>query len=329
MDIIARLIEQLAADDEVVRLQAGEMLLQMGAAAVRPLVDALQNPRNPARPLIASTLGQIGDKRAVEPLIHALQDQDKLVRLHAALALGKLKDQRAIQPLIHALFDEMPPVGTDPLTGEPLTVRAAAAQALGELQASEAVPAFKVLLQDSNRSIRRAAIQALGQIGTEDALTLLQQAVLRESDELLCKLAIRTVARMSSPKAIEVLRAIALQHPEASVRVMAEEQEREMHAAETPIGFPLPSLSSPAQAPSVRSLFLPLWGWTVLVIIGAWALVVGWQWNRWLTALVAVGLAVLLPLGLWRRRRRHPAPPPTSLDQEPLLPSSQSRNETP
>ncbi len=329
MDIIARLIEQLAAEDEVVRVQAGEMLLQMGSAAVRPLIDALQNPRYPARPLIASTLGQIGDKRATEPLIHSLQDQDKSVRLHAALALGKLKDKRAIQPLIHSLFDEMPPVGTDPLTGNPLTVRAAAAQALGELRASEAVPALKVLLQDSNPSIRRATIQALGQIGTEDALTLLQQAVLQESDGLLCELAIRTVAHMSSPKAMEVLYAIAVRHPEASVRAMAEERLRERQAAETIEGLPSLSLSSPTQAPSVRSLFLPLWGWVVLVIIGAWALMVGWQWNRWVTASVVVGLAALLPLVLWRRRRRRPAPSPTPLDREPLLPSSRPRKETP
>ncbi|MFN3421025.1 MAG: HEAT repeat domain-containing protein, partial [Armatimonadota bacterium] len=64
MDIIARLIEQLASEDELVRVQAGEFLIQMGSAAVRPLIEALQNPRCPARPLIAATLGQIGDRRA-------------------------------------------------------------------------------------------------------------------------------------------------------------------------------------------------------------------------------------------------------------------------
>jgi hypothetical protein len=36
MDLIARLIEQLASDDEVVRVQAGELLLQMGSAAGAP-----------------------------------------------------------------------------------------------------------------------------------------------------------------------------------------------------------------------------------------------------------------------------------------------------
>jgi HEAT repeat protein len=104
--------------------------------------------------MIAATLGQLGDKRAVEPLIAALRDADKAVRYQAALALAKLKDRRAIRPLLHALFDEMPPVGTDSLTGEPLFVRTAAAQALGELRATEAVPALKVLLRDEERSVR-------------------------------------------------------------------------------------------------------------------------------------------------------------------------------
>jgi HEAT repeat protein len=50
MDLIARLIEQLASDDEVVRVQAGELLLQMGSAAVRRSLTPFKIPVNlPAR----------------------------------------------------------------------------------------------------------------------------------------------------------------------------------------------------------------------------------------------------------------------------------------
>lgn len=298
MDIIARLIEQLAAEDEVVRLQAGEFLIQMGSAAVRPLIDTLRNPYYPARPLVASTLGQIGDRRAVEPLIEALRDPDKLVRYHAALALGKLKDRRAVEPLIYALFDEMPPIGPDPLTGDPMTVRAAAAQALGELKAEKAVPALKVLLKDENRGIRRTVIQALGRIGNEEAINALLEAIYHEPDEALQRLIIQIVTRHLSPQTLEALRRIAQNHPMEKLRqiIKAHLNESGSGSEET---LSLPSSPSPQRH---RSLFrFSCWG--VVAVLVALLFHLGWRYNRCATVVTA-GIISVITFGIWKHRQR-------------------------
>ncbi|MCX7642561.1 MAG: HEAT repeat domain-containing protein [Armatimonadetes bacterium] len=297
MDIIARLIEQLASEDELVRVQAGEFLIQMGSAAVRPLIEALQNPRYPARPLIAATLGQIGDKRAVEPLIQALKDPDKLVRYHAALALGKLKDRRAIKPLIYALFDEMPPIGPDPLTGELMTVRSAAAQALGELRAEEAIPALKVVLTDENRSVRRSVIQALGQIGTEEAIMVLSEAVWQERDEALLELIIRSIARFPFAQTLETLKQVAQRHPEVKGQQLAQLYLREAESQ------PKPQIPLPKQSVRPRHSFWLL-GSAVLAILAAGLFRLGWNQNRYV-AVAVTGSFVAIAFGLWKHYRKN------------------------
>jgi hypothetical protein len=319
MDIIARLIEQLAAEDELVRVQAGEFLIQMGSAAVRPLIETLQNPNYPARPLVASTLGQIGDRRAVEPLIQALKDHDKLVRYHAALALGKLKDKRAVKPLIYALFDEMPPIGPDPLTGDPMTVRAAAAQALGELKAAEAVPALKVLLRDENRGVRRAVIQALGQIGTKEAIVALSEAVWDEQDEDLQELMVRFIARHPFHQAFDTLKQIAQSHPRERLRQIA---KNFLDEVETPLAPPTPLQD---EQKVQRKPFRFLSG-TVAAVLIAGLFHLGWKHNRYAT-LVASGVISVVTFGIWKYRRRNRPKQNQTLDM-PLQPSTPSRSET-
>ncbi|MER3501185.1 MAG: hypothetical protein C4295_06860 [Candidatus Fervidibacterota bacterium] len=321
MDIIARLIEQLGAEDEVVRIQAGQVLLQMGAAVVRPLIEALQNPRHPARPFIAATLGQIGDRRAVEPLIQALRDPDKEVRLHAALALGQLKDRRAIKPLIYALFDEMPSLGLDPLTGDPLTVRAAAAQALGELKAKEAVPALKVLLRDDNKGVRRAVVQALGQIGTEDAILALCEAAWREKDDALWEAIVRTLAKHPFPQALEMLQKLASQHPEEERRKQAAQALRGAEPLEPP---PSDFRAVPAKKQPSRFFRFLKGALTVLLLAGLFRW--GWRSHRAGTFAVATLLA-LVSLGWWHHRRRTP-PDQLPAPLSPLQPSAPSKHET-
>lgn len=320
MDIIARLIEQLTAEDELVRIQAGEFLIQMGSAAVRPLIEALQNPRHPARPLIAAILGQIGDKRAVEPLIQALKDPDKFVRYHAALALGKLKDRRSIKPLIHALFDEMPPIGPDPLTGDSLTVRAAAAQALGEMKAEEAVPALKVLLTDENRGVRKAAIQALGQICNEEAIKVLSEAVWREQDEALLEQMIRFIARSSSAQTVETLRRISQSHPNDKGRQLAQVYLKEAESQPKP--------QTPFHHKQPIKHRHPLWllGGAILAILVAGLFRLGWKQNKYATAIFAGSFAAIA-FCLWKHCRKNRFN--QNLPSEPQLqPSVLSREET-
>jgi hypothetical protein len=86
--------------------------------AVEPLTRYLRDWNADIRRMVASVLGEIGDRRAVAPLIRCLGDKDDGVRSSAATALGKIGDTQATEALNAALKDESD------------DVRSAAAQAL-------------------------------------------------------------------------------------------------------------------------------------------------------------------------------------------------------
>jgi len=69
--------------------EAAEALVQIGSAAVEPLIPRLNDGDAGVRKVAASVLGKIGDARAVGPLIAALKDSDSKVRLAATEALDK------------------------------------------------------------------------------------------------------------------------------------------------------------------------------------------------------------------------------------------------
>ncbi|MFN3421024.1 MAG: HEAT repeat domain-containing protein, partial [Armatimonadota bacterium] len=243
----------------------------------------------------------------------------KLVRYHSALALGKLKDRRAIKPLIYALFDEMPPIGLDTLTGDLMTVRAAAAQALGELRAEEAIPALKVLLTDENRGVRRSVIQALGQIGTEEAFQVLREAVWQEQDENLLEFIIRLIARSPSNQTLETLWEVAQNHPKEKGRQIAQTYLKEFESSTKP-QVPLPQ----KQPTKSRR---PLWflGGAILAILVAGLLRMSWKQNRYAMTAVA-GSVAAIAFGLWKHYRKKRSEQP--LPSEPQLqPSAPSREE--
>ena len=151
-----------------------QSLREIGAPAVKPLIEALKdlNVRSGAAkalgeikdvraidPLIAvlgdednavEALGKIGAP-AVEPLIAALRDEDWYVRENAAEALGETKDARAVKPLIEALKD--------------LNIRSRAAEALGEIKDVRAIDPLIAALGDEEQYFRNNVAGALGKIG--------------------------------------------------------------------------------------------------------------------------------------------------------------------
>lgn len=182
------------------RWAAAEVLVQIGAPAMEPLIAALGDrhfdvcsdvvaalsriapdwPRSEAarrqvpmfiaalenedwrvRGATAETLGRIGDVRAMEPLIAVLKDKDSWVRRGAAEALGWIGDARAVEPLIIALRDEMK------------NVRQSAAQSLERISpawtqretAKRQTPDLVATLRDEDTLIRTIAARTLGQIG--------------------------------------------------------------------------------------------------------------------------------------------------------------------
>ena len=103
-DNIKSLIESLADEDELVRVQASESLEVIGEPAVEILINALDNPDKNIRRYSARVLGEIGDERAIRPLIQNLRDDNKWVRRETSGALSKMGDP-ATAPLIELLED--------------------------------------------------------------------------------------------------------------------------------------------------------------------------------------------------------------------------------
>jgi len=80
---------------------AMQRLVEIGDAAIEPLIDALLNQDESRifRSRVADTLAMIGNPRAIAPLIQILSDSDAEMRLHAVKALAEMGDESAIGPL--------------------------------------------------------------------------------------------------------------------------------------------------------------------------------------------------------------------------------------
>jgi len=126
---------------------ATEAMSRMGSEGAEQLLELLGDPVTDVRLAAVQALGGVGDPQAVEPLQKALSDGDKDVRQAAAGALGKL-GAPAVDSLIAALQDR--------------AVAAHAAQALGHIVDSRAVPALIAALHDENYGILAAAVEAIG-----------------------------------------------------------------------------------------------------------------------------------------------------------------------
>jgi HEAT repeat protein len=157
---VSGLIKALAREkDGNVRREAAEALQWIGgAAAVEPLVAALEGSDKELAAVAAVALGKVGDSRAVEPLAAALADPDKRLARRAAEALYEVGDARAVEPLIAALRDE------------DREVRAAAAWAFAHVGDARAVEPLIAALGDEHSGVRRSAAFALGRIGDTRAV---------------------------------------------------------------------------------------------------------------------------------------------------------------
>lgn len=186
-DKVVELLKALGDEDDEVRMNAAEALVNIDALAVEPLIKALGDEDWYIRGNAATALGLIGDARAVEPLIKALGEKDWDVRKKAAAALGKIGDSRAVEPLINALGDNGEEVRLNAAEalgkiGEPaveplintlknidLYFRYCAAEALGKIGEPAVEPLINTL-KDKNKGVRMSAAEALDRIGWRPTL---------------------------------------------------------------------------------------------------------------------------------------------------------------
>ena len=125
---------------------------RVGAAAVDPLLQALQEGDIEARRGATDALGQVGDA-GVQPLIVALKDEDSYIRWRAAVSLGRIGDPRATNALIRTLKDE------DGL------VRGGAAWALGELGSSKGLrPLKQALKKEEDPTVKESMNEAIAKL---------------------------------------------------------------------------------------------------------------------------------------------------------------------
>lgn len=99
------LVEAMREQDSGVRDDIGETLRYIGAPSVEPLLVELQEGVPSVRSKAALVLGGIGDARALEGLVAALDDSDREVRKGVAEALGNIGDRGAVGALVNHLPD--------------------------------------------------------------------------------------------------------------------------------------------------------------------------------------------------------------------------------
>jgi HEAT repeat protein len=138
-------------EDPAVRFAALESLRALGdPAALEALLGALADPHSPITYYVPAALAASYRPTNLGTFFNLLEESEPAVRAAVSRALGLAGEQRAVLKLIDRLADP------DRL------VRQRAAEALGALEAAEAVePLRRVAIQDRDRDTRRVAARAL------------------------------------------------------------------------------------------------------------------------------------------------------------------------
>ncbi|MCP2731443.1 HEAT repeat domain-containing protein [Symplocastrum sp. BBK-W-15] len=162
------LIKSLKASEPIVRLEAAEVIGNLGEAAQSALPDLVALLEDTER-YLPNGYGLIVipppasiylfTEQSLYPL--APDNPDNLVRVNAAIALGKLGNRQAIPALTTALKDNNPWMGM------------ATAWALRRLGETQGLPVVGRLLQHPDSSIQRAALYQLRGYGSQSAPYLL------------------------------------------------------------------------------------------------------------------------------------------------------------
>ena len=148
---VKSLLVAMDHEDDWNAQRIADSLFTFGREAVPEMTRYLQGTGK-YRPLVARTLGLIGDVRAEKSLVQALSSTDMELRMRSAAALGKAGTPQSVRYLIDAMADER------------WEVRAQVATALGRRRDHEAVPWLKQAMGDDAWWVRHNAASALAEI---------------------------------------------------------------------------------------------------------------------------------------------------------------------
>ena len=159
-------IEQLRDPNAEVRLQAANVLVNIGEPAVPALIDELDGSwPYEYRTSASGVLARIG-KPAIPALVKALDDKEVLTRHGTVLALGEMRESAgpAVPALIQRLDDKI------------LLIRSGAALALGKIRATNEEAVLALLDVMSDESMHRYAMSAFYEMMGEQVVSELIKA---------------------------------------------------------------------------------------------------------------------------------------------------------
>ena len=198
--VVPFLTESLSTADDRVRRSAAVALSKLGDdTGVDVLVEALDDGDETTRLGAAESLANLGDVRALPVLVNGLHDVDDTIRRRSAELLGVLGDPGAVPHLLAALREPTIPI------------RLAATRALRKLDMGrhrdEAVLALIGVLETrsygvQHHRLREEAAQALGQLGDSRAIPALINALEWKYDSYLHSCAAEALGEIGDPVAV-------------------------------------------------------------------------------------------------------------------------------
>lgn len=228
---------QLTVEEAIANLRGTDLSLRYYAAwwlgkfrvsssaVVDALLEALEDEADrtemggyPLRRNAARALGKLGDRRAVPGLIRCLDCSDFYVREAAAQSLEMLGDSTAVPALMQMLTGGF--AVAERVPGRPHLVQPCEAvmEALGTLQATEAIPLIQPFLEHPVKRVQYAATRAMYQLQGNDAYGKRLVEALQGADVVLRRVALSDLGAIGYLPAAE---AIAQASAENSFKLIA------------------------------------------------------------------------------------------------------------
>lgn len=195
----------------------------------RPVVDALIEALEdeadrtelggyPLRRNAARALGKLGDQRAVPGLIRCLDCPDFYVREAAAQSLEMLGDSAAVPALMQRLSGGI--AAAERVPGRPHLQEPCEAvmEALGTLQATEAIPLIQPFVEHPTKRVQYAALRAMYQLTGDKTYGKPLVQALQGTDVVLRRVALSDLGAIGYLPAAE---AIATASVENSFKLIA------------------------------------------------------------------------------------------------------------
>jgi len=214
-------------------LDEWSLAVNLGAGAVRPLMEALQEPTTRVRECAAEALGRIANDEAVEAIAAALRDENQDVRVRevAARILGRVEGTKAGDALVCGLGDPAWQVrvataqALDKKSWQPPNATALASLAIARKDWSRARSAGVAAIAPLKEALHYQAVatdaaKVLIDLGTPGIDALVQVLKDANEDAAVREMVATMLAGIQDPRAVEPLRCM-LSDADMAVRFSA------------------------------------------------------------------------------------------------------------